>query len=193
MRRGRSPTWSNPRPGGGGGGAGAANQCAGPGGGRAGGTGPPGGGAGGAAAGARLSAAPGYVRAILDAGPAVGPLLHLLAQELTRTPDTSPAFLAYVYRLRDAGGPGDPLPPLAPGPDPAPTPAPRNPAAPLLTSRELAIVRLLETGYSNQEIADRLIIGVSTVKWYLREIYEKLGSTNRTQAVARARALRLLH
>ena len=140
-----------------------------------------------------LSAAPGYVRAILDAGPAVGPLLHLLAQELTRTPDTSPAFLAYVYRLRDAGGPGDPLPPLAPGPDPAPTPAPRNPAAPLLTSRELAIVRLLETGYSNQEIADRLIIGVSTVKWYLREIYEKLGSTNRTQAVARARALRLLH
>jgi ATP/maltotriose-dependent transcriptional regulator MalT len=48
---------------------------------------------------------------------------------------------------------------------------------------------LLESGSSNQEIADRLIIGVSTVKWYLREIYEKLGSANRTQAVARARAL----
>ena len=91
------------------------------------------------------------------------------------------------------GRAGRPAAAPRPGPDPAPTPAPRNPAAPLLTSRELAIVRLLETGYSNQEIADRLIIGVSTVKWYLREIYEKLGSTNRTQAVARARALRLLH
>jgi ATP/maltotriose-dependent transcriptional regulator MalT len=33
---------------------------------------------------------------------------------------------------------------------------------------------------------------VSTVKWYLRAIYDKLGSANRTQAVARARALGLL-
>ncbi len=139
-----------------------------------------------------LGAPEGYVRAILDAGPAIGPLLQTLAQELTRTPETGPAFLAYVYRLRAAAGPGDATPPPAPGTDgPAARHAP-DPASPLLTSRELAILRLLETGYSNQEIADRLIIGVSTVKWYLREIYEKRGSANRTPAVARARALSLL-
>ncbi len=138
-----------------------------------------------------MGAPEGYVRAILDAGPALGPLLHLLAQELTRTPATSPAFLAYIYRLRDAAGPGEAAPPVPDSDDPPAQPAP-EPASPLLTSRELAIVRLLETGCSNQDIADRLIIGVSTVKWYLREIYEKLGSANHTQAVARARALRLL-
>ena len=59
------------------------------------------------------------------------------------------------------------------------------------TSRELAICGW-RAGRSNQEIAERLIMAVSTVKWYLREIYHKLGSTNRIEAVARARALGLL-
>ena len=57
----------------------------------------------------------------------------------------------------------------------------------------LAILRLLATGRSNREIADQLIIAVSTVKWYLRLIYDKLGAANRTEAVARARARGIIH
>jgi LuxR family maltose regulon positive regulatory protein len=53
-------------------------------------------------------------------------------------------------------------------------------------------LRLLAAGCSNQEIADQLIIGVSTVKWYLRTIYGKLDSASPTQAVARARTLGLI-
>jgi LuxR family maltose regulon positive regulatory protein len=79
---------------------------------------------------------------------------------------------------------------LAPTPDPLPSP-PVAVGEPL-TSRELAILRLLAAGCSNQEIADQLIIAVSTVKWYLRTIYEKLDTTSRTQAVARARARGLI-
>jgi LuxR family maltose regulon positive regulatory protein len=136
-----------------------------------------------------LSAPQGYIRAVLDAGPPISPLLQTLAHELTRAPETRPAFLTYVGQLRDAAGWDDPGPSATSGPAVPPRPLPPAGAGPLLTSREQAILRLLESGSSNQEIADRLIIGVSTVKWYLREIYEKLGSANRTQAVARARAL----
>jgi len=93
----------------------------------------------------------------------------------------------YVAHLRRAGGPSA-------GPPPERPPAPTRPPAPaaILTRRELEILGLLAAGSSNQEIADRLIIGVNTVKWYLRTIYDKLDSANRTQAVARARLLGLL-
>jgi LuxR family maltose regulon positive regulatory protein len=155
-----------------------------------------------------LGAAEGYTRSILDAGPPVGVLLRTLAQELARTAGTNPAFLAYVYRLRDAAGQEPHTPPAwqrldggsqtgaaaaaEPAASPSLAPAPPSPPGALLTSRELAILRLLAAGCSNQEIADQLVIGVNTVKWYLRTIYDKLDSTNRTQAVARARAFGLL-
>ncbi|MCK4976406.1 MAG: AAA family ATPase, partial [Anaerolineales bacterium] len=61
-----------------------------------------------------------------------------------------------------------------------------------LTQRELEILRLLADDLSNREIADRLTIALSTVKWYARQIYGKLGVSNRRQAVERARNLGLL-
>ena len=60
-----------------------------------------------------------------------------------------------------------------------------------LTPRELEILRLLADDLSNREIADRLTIALSTVKWYARQIYGKLGVHSRTQALARARELGL--
>jgi ATP/maltotriose-dependent transcriptional regulator MalT len=61
-----------------------------------------------------------------------------------------------------------------------------------LTEREQEVMQLLAEGLSNQEIADRLILAVGTVKWYTRQIYGKLGVQSRTQAIAQVRHLGLL-
>jgi predicted ATPase/DNA-binding CsgD family transcriptional regulator len=69
-------------------------------------------------------------------------------------------------------------------------------AAPLLadalSERELEILRLIAEGQSNREIADQLVVAVSTVKWYINEMYSKLGVDSRTRAIARARVLKLI-
>lgn len=61
-----------------------------------------------------------------------------------------------------------------------------------LTNREIEILHHLAAGRSNREIANELIFSVGTVKWYINQIYSKLNVGSRTQAVARARELRLL-
>lgn len=61
-----------------------------------------------------------------------------------------------------------------------------------LTERELEVLQLAATGASDQQIADQLILSRATIKTHLRNIYGKLQVSNRTQAVARARALRWL-
>lgn len=62
-----------------------------------------------------------------------------------------------------------------------------------LSSREVEVLRLINGGYSNQQIADRLSIAQSTVKTHINNIYGKLGVETRVQAVNRARALNLLN
>ncbi len=61
-----------------------------------------------------------------------------------------------------------------------------------LTLREQEILQLIMQGKSNREIAGALFIELSTVKWYIRQIYPKLGVSTRRQAMMRARELRLL-
>ena len=61
-----------------------------------------------------------------------------------------------------------------------------------LSPRELEVLRLIEQGLSNQEIADRLFLALSTVKGYTRTIFDKLQVQRRTEAIARARELGLL-
>jgi LuxR family maltose regulon positive regulatory protein len=61
-----------------------------------------------------------------------------------------------------------------------------------LSDRELQVLGLLAAGKSNQQIADELVVVLDTVKKHVGHILDKLGAANRTQAVARARALGLL-
>ncbi len=61
-----------------------------------------------------------------------------------------------------------------------------------LTEREMEVLRLIAAGLSNQEIAEELVVAVSTVKSHINHIYGKLDVKNRTRAVARARTLGLL-
>jgi PAS domain S-box-containing protein len=55
----------------------------------------------------------------------------------------------------------------------------------LLTARQIEILGLVAEGFSNAEIASRLYLGESTVKWHVRKILRALGVANRAQAVAR--------
>ena len=61
-----------------------------------------------------------------------------------------------------------------------------------LTERELEVLQCLADGQSNKDIADTLVVEVSTVKWYNAQIYAKLGVKNRRQAVIRAQTLGIL-
>jgi LuxR family maltose regulon positive regulatory protein len=60
-----------------------------------------------------------------------------------------------------------------------------------LTLRELEVLKLIQAGFSNLDIADRLVISVPTVKRHISNIYAKLGVKSRTQAVSLGRELRL--
>ncbi|MNN33231.1 Transcriptional regulatory protein LiaR [compost metagenome] len=61
-----------------------------------------------------------------------------------------------------------------------------------LSSRELAVLRLIAQGCSNQEISEQLFISLHTVKTHASHINSKLGVERRTQAVARAKELGVL-
>jgi DNA-binding NarL/FixJ family response regulator len=56
----------------------------------------------------------------------------------------------------------------------------------LLSTRELAVLRLVAAGQSNQQIAESLGITERTVKFHVTAIFDKLGADNRAQAVALA-------
>lgn len=76
-------------------------------------------------------------------------------------------------------------------PDPAPTashgPATRDPRAEAvevqLSDREREVLELIVSGCSNQEIAERLFLGINTIKSYVRTSYRKIHVTKRSQAV----------
>jgi LuxR family maltose regulon positive regulatory protein len=118
------------------------------------------------------------VRAFVDEGPAMRTLLrHAAAAGIAG---------AYTGRLLSAFDESS---------QPASTPADAAAAAGLaepLTGREVEILRLIAAGMRNQEIADHLVISVSTVKRHIANAYGKLGVSHRTQAIIRANELNLL-
>jgi LuxR family maltose regulon positive regulatory protein len=61
-----------------------------------------------------------------------------------------------------------------------------------LTDREQAVLGLLDSELSTRQMADELFVSVNTIKSHLRSIYRKLDASRRSDAVRRARHLRLL-
>jgi two-component system, NarL family, nitrate/nitrite response regulator NarL len=74
----------------------------------------------------------------------------------------------------------------------APRPQPRLRPAIHLTGRERDVLRYLVEGRSNKDIAAQLNLKTVTIKLHLRGVFSKLGCSNRTQAVIKARELALL-
>jgi LuxR family maltose regulon positive regulatory protein len=127
----------------------------------------------------------GYVRTFVTEGEALRLLIAdcrvLIEQQTSRE---GQKMIGYVEKL------------LAAFLRPAETPSEikNQPSAMLnaLSPRELEVLRLIEQGLSNQEIANRLFLAVSTVKGYTRTLFDKLQVQRRTEAVARAYELGLL-
>jgi len=116
----------------------------------------------------------GAYRPYLDGGTAVRSVMA------TAVPPTSPAA-AFAGRIIERfacqlpGGAGA-----------------REESGQALSESELAVLRLLPTYLTNQEIAASLFLSVNTVKTHLRSVYHKLGVTSRREAIAHSRRQQLL-
>ena len=61
-----------------------------------------------------------------------------------------------------------------------------------ISQREWEVLELLAEGHSNKEIAEKLFVSPNTVKTHLGNLYGKLEVSRRTQAVQKARTLRMI-
>jgi LuxR family transcriptional regulator, maltose regulon positive regulatory protein len=115
----------------------------------------------------------GYIRVFLDEGEALAKLLYRVR--------VSHVEAGYVAKLLAA---------ITSSPS-GPQPVARSLIEPL-SARELEVLRLMAAGYSNQEIAVKLVISEKTVKRHISNIYDKLAARSRTQALSLAREVGLL-
>jgi LuxR family maltose regulon positive regulatory protein len=129
----------------------------------------------------------GYIRLFVDEGASMA---HLLAQMRRHSPAGQPGSTRYRERLlallggahdQDIGHSSESI-----------SRSGMSSLVEPLSERELEVLRLIVAGCSNREIADRLVIAVSTVKWYVNAIYGKLQVESRTKAIARARELNIM-
>jgi LuxR family maltose regulon positive regulatory protein len=128
----------------------------------------------------------GYVRPVLELGPAAASLLRSAVQQ---------PRLSLENRLQAEGILAS-MSPVAEGMEPGETAPPsedeggvRLAGAVPLTEREREVLELLFQGMTNKELARHLFVTVDTVKTHLKHIYAKLGVANRSQAIRRAREL----
>ncbi|MBK9710153.1 MAG: tetratricopeptide repeat protein [Kouleothrix sp.] len=126
----------------------------------------------------RMAEPEGYARIFVDEGAPMAALLRSLKDEVGSTK----SYLDQLLRAFEIGSAAAPhLSPLA-----------AQPLVEPLSQREREVLALIAAGLSNQQIAVRLIISLTTVKTHAANIFGKLGVASRTQAVAEARVLGLL-
>ncbi|RYF77882.1 MAG: helix-turn-helix transcriptional regulator, partial [Comamonadaceae bacterium] len=158
----------------------------------------------------------GFMRLLLDEGPALCGLLRRLQARLRQAESADPLVASHVAQLLAASGEAEdvaadadnsvdadraahhprPWPAAASAADarvpPAPLAPPAGAAIETLTRKELRVLELLAAGYSNAAMAEKLFVSDSTVRTHLRNINAKLGARSRTQAVALARGAGVL-
>jgi LuxR family maltose regulon positive regulatory protein len=135
-----------------------------------------------------LACPQGYVRIFADEGPAMAALLgQLLAARRPGSGFQAEVSFGCLARLQHAFA-SLPATPVSGQP---PVPAGSGLVEPL-TARELQVLALLAAGRSNLAIAGELFITIDTVKKHVSHLLGKLGTANRTEAVARARDLGLI-
>jgi LuxR family transcriptional regulator, maltose regulon positive regulatory protein len=117
----------------------------------------------------------GFLNTVVTAAPQV--TSYLIEHAARLRPDPFAGRLTAAAREADAAQPG--------------AGQPRNVLAEPLTAAEQRILKLLPTS-TYLQIADTLYVSRNTVKTHLRSIYQKLGATSRSQALARAADLRLI-
>ena len=117
-----------------------------------------------------------YVRVFLDESRELGALIDRLDMDQLRGSEAAPLArrLQRAMHTPDVEG----APPISLGEE--------------LTKREVSILKRLESGLSNKEIAEAIFVTEGTLKWHLHNVYGKLNVKNRSGAMARARALGIL-
>jgi LuxR family maltose regulon positive regulatory protein len=116
----------------------------------------------------------GYLRIFLDEGE---PIARLLRQAASR--GMAPAYITKLL--------------AAFGPESAEVASPQvQSLAEPLSKREMEVLRLLAAGLSNPEIAEELVVAVSTVRSHCKSIYGKLEVHKRWDAVQRGQELGLI-
>lgn len=146
----------------------------------------------------RAATPQGFVRLLLDEGQAAAALLHGLQRQLddgaapAAGPLDDPLLRDHLQHLIEAAGPAA----AAAAAALAARAASAAPVAPVLeqplTRKEIRVLELLVEGHSNSAMASRLFVSDSTIRTHLRNINQKTGARNRTQAVAIARRLGVL-
>ncbi|MBE9524656.1 MAG: LuxR family transcriptional regulator, partial [Chloroflexi bacterium] len=114
-----------------------------------------------------------FIRTFVDGGSALTPLLIEAARQGI-CPEYVGEILAAFEIKKDLSSEA-----LPPGIEP-------------LSERELEVLRLLAAGLTNRQIAEEIVVSISTVKSHVHHICVKLDASNRTQAAARARQLGFL-
>ncbi len=131
----------------------------------------------------------GYVRTFTDEGAPMAALLLKVLQApkqgrlVTTLPNTTREYVGKLLAATKAGTGS------------LTAASPRGTAGWLvepLSERELEVLRLIASGSSNREVARKLFVSMSTVKTHVNNLYRKLEVRTRTQAVVRARGLKLL-
>jgi LuxR family maltose regulon positive regulatory protein len=122
----------------------------------------------------------GYIRLFVDQGPAMAELLKAFSI-LPGAPATLRQYTADVLSHFKV---------LSHITTPAPRPEIQKLPEPL-SERELEVLRLVAAGLANQDIAERLTLAPGTIKRHLHNIFGKLDVTTCSQAIAKARSLKL--
>jgi LuxR family maltose regulon positive regulatory protein len=117
----------------------------------------------------RLAEPAGYLRVFIDEGPELARLLQRLADRRI-LPHYTAVILDGFVRLSP----------------------PDQPLVEPLTEREIEVLALIARGATNREIADELVIALTTAKKHVSNILGKLAVSNRTEAAARGRELNLI-
>jgi LuxR family transcriptional regulator, maltose regulon positive regulatory protein len=113
----------------------------------------------------------GFIQLYLEEGPALRPLLE---DDYIR--HAFPDFSARLLQALDA----------------VRRPAAHGELVEVLSPREMEVLQRIAQGYRNVDIASDLVISQNTVLFHTKNIFSKLNVNNRTQAIARARELKLI-
>lgn len=138
----------------------------------------------------QLAAPGGLIHPFIEAGSSMAEMLLQIPEQKKRT--------VYFMQELSAAFDEDRTPPDFPEhPSPLEV-SPIHPSAPSqplvepLTNREVDVLELLAQRLQNKEIADKLFISTETVKGHLKNIYQKLGVSNRRKAVEEAKRIKVI-
>lgn len=128
------------------------------------------------------SARGGIVSTILDGG---ADIAHLLDRVAAQAEGMDPRTEMHLRRLREAFDPG-----LIEKEDAAVDPAAARDG---LTAREIDLIRLVKGGLTNRQIAARMQVSENTIKWHLKNIFEKVSVKKRAELTGLPLPLPLSH